>query len=264
MAFVALGEPTSRLAFSSLGSLVSACGVDGVCRRLRYEILSGAFSVVLGRLPKCSASKGANVSVVASESAMVRWLKVRRNCTVLRFCGLTFELSWHRRCDARARVAKMYRVPPAGPAWPAVGARLERGVRQRAAAVAVQAKSSRSNFGALTRQPRWRPAVMASCGDGWPALTRAGTGAWETFWPDSVAGEGAGTKRPGNRSTRRRVSKDEATWPSRLAACHHSHLALPNVRAKLAPTAWRAGQQAQNGPQARRLMAGVPRCWSSA
>ena len=27
-------------------------------------------------------------------------------------CGLTFELSWHRRSGARARVAKMYRVPP--------------------------------------------------------------------------------------------------------------------------------------------------------
>ena len=43
--------------------------------------------------------------------------------------GLTFELRRHQRCDARARMAKMYRVPPAGPAWRAVGARLERGVR---------------------------------------------------------------------------------------------------------------------------------------
>ena len=42
---------------------------------------------------------------------------------------LTFELSRHQRCDARARMAKMYRVPPAGPARHAVGARLERGVR---------------------------------------------------------------------------------------------------------------------------------------
>lgn len=42
---------------------------------------------------------------------------------------LTFELSWHRRWDARARLAKMYTVPPTGPAWPAVGAQLERGVR---------------------------------------------------------------------------------------------------------------------------------------
>ena len=94
---------------------------------------------------------------------------------------LTFELSRHRRWDTRARLAKMYCVLPAGPAWHAVGARLERGVRQRAAVVAVQAKCSRSNFGALTRQPRWWEEVMASRVDGWPALTRAGTGAWESL-----------------------------------------------------------------------------------
>ena len=41
-------------------------------------------------------------------------------------------------------------------------------------------------------------------------------------------------------------------------------IAGPNVRAKRATTAWRAGQQAQNGPKAQRLMAGVPRCWCSA
>ena len=46
--------------------------------------------------------------------------------------GPTFELRRHQRCDARARMAKMYRVPPAGPARHAVGARLERGVRRRA------------------------------------------------------------------------------------------------------------------------------------
>jgi hypothetical protein len=44
----------------------------------------------------------------------------------------------------------------------------------------------------------------------------------------------------------------------------HARLVLPNVRVKPAPTAWRAGQQAQNGPKAQRLMAGVPRCWGSA
>ena len=38
----------------------------------------------------------------------------------------------------------------------------------------------------------------------------------------------------------------------------------PNVRAKRATTAWRAGQQAQNGPQAQRLMAGVTCRWRSA
>jgi hypothetical protein len=45
------------------------------------------------------------------------------------FGGLTFELSGRQRQDARARTGKMYRVPQAGPWWPAVGAPLERGVR---------------------------------------------------------------------------------------------------------------------------------------
>ena len=45
------------------------------------------------------------------------------------FCGLTFELSGRQRQDARPGLAKMYRVPPTGPWWPAVGPRLERGVR---------------------------------------------------------------------------------------------------------------------------------------
>jgi len=44
-------------------------------------------------------------------------------------CALTFELSGRRRQGARARTGKMYRVPQAGPWWPAVGAPLERGVR---------------------------------------------------------------------------------------------------------------------------------------
>ena len=43
---------------------------------------------------------------------------------------LTFELSRHRRWDARPGLAKMYRVPPDRAWWPAVGARLERGVRR--------------------------------------------------------------------------------------------------------------------------------------
>ena len=45
-------------------------------------------------------------------------------------CGLTFELSWHRRWDARPGLAKMYPVPPDRAWWPAVGAQLERGVRR--------------------------------------------------------------------------------------------------------------------------------------
>jgi hypothetical protein len=46
-------------------------------------------------------------------------------------CGLTFELSGHRRRDAMPGLAKMYRVPTARAWWPAVGAPLERRVRPR-------------------------------------------------------------------------------------------------------------------------------------
>ena len=45
-------------------------------------------------------------------------------------CALTFELSGRRRQDAKPGLAKMYRVPPDRAWWPAVGAPLERGVRQ--------------------------------------------------------------------------------------------------------------------------------------
>ena len=45
--------------------------------------------------------------------------------------GLTFELRGRQRQDARPGLAKMYRVPPDRAWWPAVGAPLERGVRQR-------------------------------------------------------------------------------------------------------------------------------------
>ena len=38
----------------------------------------------------------------------------------------------------------------------------------------------------------------------------------------------------------------------------------PNVRAKRATTAWHAGQQAQNGPKAQRLMASATCRWRSA
>ena len=49
---------------------------------------------------------------------------------LLRLRRLTFELSWRQRQDARPRAVKMYRVPPPWAWWPAVGAQLERGVRQ--------------------------------------------------------------------------------------------------------------------------------------
>jgi len=51
---------------------------------------------------------------------------------------------------------------------------------------------------------------------------------------------------------------------SLLAAKEEMMIARPNVRAKRATTAGRAGQQAQNGPHALRLMAGVACRWRSA
>ncbi len=43
--------------------------------------------------------------------------------------GLTFEVSWRQRQDARPEPQKMYTVPVARAWWPAVGAQLDRGVR---------------------------------------------------------------------------------------------------------------------------------------
>jgi hypothetical protein len=43
--------------------------------------------------------------------------------------GLTFEVSWRQRQDARPKPQKMYTVPVAWAWWPAVGAQLDRGVR---------------------------------------------------------------------------------------------------------------------------------------
>jgi hypothetical protein len=49
------------------------------------------------------------------------------------------------------------------------------------------------------------------------------------------------------------------------ATCFQSeYLERPNVRAKLAPTVWRAGRLAQNGPQALRQTTSVTRRWCSA
>ena len=72
---------------------------------------------------------------------------VTRNAWVFR--GLTFELSWRQRWATRARWAKMYRVPPTGPAWPAVGAQLERGVRPRCTSVARALVKWRRSFSAV-------------------------------------------------------------------------------------------------------------------
>ena len=65
------------------------------------------------------------------------------------FRGLTFELSWSQRYDAQARLAKMYCVPPSGPAWHAVGSQLERKVRPRCALVAIALIELRQRFFAM-------------------------------------------------------------------------------------------------------------------
>jgi hypothetical protein len=57
-------------------------------------------------------------------------------------CCLTFELSRHQRWDARPGPQKMYTVPVARAWWPAVGARLERGVRRH---FSVRHERSRSD-----------------------------------------------------------------------------------------------------------------------
>jgi len=46
--------------------------------------------------------------------------------------------------------------------------------------------------------------------------------------------------------------------------CAGDEFMTPNVRAKRATAAWRAGQQAQNGAKPQRLMASAPRRWRSA
>ena len=74
-------------------------------------------------------------------------------------CGLTFELSWHRRWDARPGLAKMYRVPPARAWWPAVGAQLERGVRPHSGA-----NGWLHGAHAATAEPAARRRNTRSCG----------------------------------------------------------------------------------------------------
>ena len=53
-------------------------------------------------------------------------------------------------------------------------------------------------------------------------------------------------------------------WLFREAGIAQVEFVQPNVRVKPAPTVGRAGQQAQNGPQAQRLMASATRRWGSA
>ena len=68
--------------------------------------------------------------------------RLQRGTWTLPLRCLTFELSGRQRQDALARTEKMYRVPQAGPRWPAVGAPLERGVRRHRGTLMCEAKPS--------------------------------------------------------------------------------------------------------------------------
>ena len=58
------------------------------------------------------------------------WLLIRPWIdTGFALCCPTFELTGPTRQDGLARLAKMHRVPPAGPSWPAVAGPVERRVR---------------------------------------------------------------------------------------------------------------------------------------
>ena len=75
-------------------------------------------------------------------------------------CCLTFELSGHQRWDARPGLVKMYTVPPARAWRPAVGARLERGVRQHRAAQPQAVGLPRPCYFARLRAEASRSALL--------------------------------------------------------------------------------------------------------
>ena len=97
--------------------------------------------------------------------------------------SLTFELSGRQRQDASARAVKMYRVPPAGRWWPAVGAPLERSVRQhfvrerRALEIAERCHDL---------DPMRRPAADFLAVAGW--LARAAVRVWLLLMDGTVTG----------------------------------------------------------------------------
>ena len=78
--------------------------------------------------------------------------------------GLTFELSGRRRQDAGARTEKMYRVPQAGPWWPAVGAPFERGVRHQCSQRAEESEFPCEPLCWLLRATAIAVAVPRVCG----------------------------------------------------------------------------------------------------
>ena len=84
-----------------------------------------------------------------------------------------------------------------------------------------------------------------------------------------VRGRGCGKAKEAekmeNRTTRfhQECDQGEATWPSRVEACHDRCIALPNVRAKPAPTAGRQARVGENVPRTAKPGL-VARRWGSA
>ena len=95
--------------------------------------------------------------------------------------GLTLEVTGRRRQDASARTVKMYRVPPAGRWWPAVGAPVDRGVRQRRdhvpSALHAAVQIGVMDWPASLTATRSAPTALAGlmCGAAASALRRAHT-----------------------------------------------------------------------------------------
>ena len=127
---------TTASSSSLLAALNFTCGIVPSSIVVRAEVAARSTVFLLGGTTDGSRLRAHDFSLSPPHAARVL-SSVRLCCCPKRegararcfVCGITFELSWHRRWDARPGLAKMYRVPPDRAWWPAVGAQLERGVR---------------------------------------------------------------------------------------------------------------------------------------
>ena len=138
-------------------------------------------------------------------------------------CGLTCELSRHRRWDARPRRQKMYTVPVAGAWWPAVGARLERGVRLRWVRPCAGGGPGKAVL-FLVACRRCRP--LRADARGMPRIQAATFGRSETpqCWP-----------RPDELTQNQSFLRSEAVRCSTAALCHSCSLPCCPSRCSVAP-----------------------------
>ena len=154
---------------------------------------------------------------------------------LLALCCLTFEVRRDQRWDARPGLAKMYRVPPDRALWPAVGPRLDRGVRRSRCQVDAPTGGAPPSLEAvrLTGQGSRRSAVLRTS-------------------PKECSGEGI-------------LSTHSWTWTfdadhwvsSRPMAAlgrdvRQVLLCAPNVRANRSPTAGRQARAGENVPRTAR------------